>query len=88
MEYTKIETLNDINLAIVEAVALPMSPLKAKRLRAARLADLHEMRARVFADAGKAAGDLVPDVYKHAANMAAKRDMDQVRFFRTQAGAR
>lgn len=85
---SRIETLNDVNLAIVDALALPMHPAKAKRIRAAKLAELHEIRARMFHDAGTKADDLVADIYKHAANQAAKRDMDQVKFWRTEAGAR
>jgi hypothetical protein len=88
MEFTKLHTVDEITDAIVAAVGLPMSPLKAKRERAARLADLYEMRARLFADAAKAAGDQIPVLFVHAANMAAGRDMDQMRFFRREAGAR
>lgn len=84
---SRIETLNDVNLAIVDALALPMHPPKARRARAYRLADLHEIRARMFHEAGTQADDLVPDIYKHAANLAAKRDMDQANWWRT-GGAR
>lgn len=85
---SRIQNLNDVNLAIMDALALPMHPAKAKRTRAAQLADLHEIRARMFHDAGTTADDLVADIYKHAANLAAKRDMDQARWWRTQAGSR
>lgn len=85
---SKIETLNDVNLAILDAVALPMTPPKAKRLRAARLADLHEIRARMFHDAGVNADDLVPEIFRHAANQAAGRDTDRANFFRTIASGR
>jgi hypothetical protein len=84
----RIETLSDVNLAIIDAIALPMHPAKARRVRAARLADLHEIRARMFREAGEAADDLVPEIYKHACNMAAGRDADRAMFFRCEAGAR
>ena len=85
---SKIENLNDVNLAIVDALALPMHPAKAKRLRAAQLADLHEIRALMFHDAGTTADDREADIYKHAANQAAHRDMDRAAFFRHEAGGR
>lgn len=88
MEFTKLYTVDEVTDAIVAAINMPMQPAKAKRERAARLADLHEMRARLFSDAAKAAGNQIPVIFVHAANMAAGRDMDRVRFFRREAGAR
>lgn len=84
----KLETIDQVTDAIVEAVGMPMSPAKAERARCSRLADLHEMRAKMFSDAAKTAGDLVPEIFVHAANMAAGRDMDRARQFRRQAGAK
>jgi hypothetical protein len=84
----RIETLNDVNHAILDAIALPMHPAKAKRLRAARLADLHEIRARMFHEAGTKADDLVAEIFVHACNMAAGRDSDRAAFFRREAGGR
>lgn len=88
MEFTKLTNVDEITEAIVEAVGWPMTPPKAERARCARLADLYEMRAKLFSDAAKAAGDLVPVIFVHAANMAAGRDMDRARQFRRQAGGR
>jgi len=88
METTKLETVDQVTIAIAEAIVMPSSPAKAERLRCTRLADLHEMRARMFSDAAKSAGDLVPEIFVYAANMAAGRDMDRARQFRRQAGAR
>lgn len=90
METTKLETIDQVTAAIVEAINMrPTRPgARAERLRCTRLADLHEMRARMFSDAAKSAGDLVPEIFVHAANMAAGRDMDRARQFRRQAGAR
>lgn len=88
METTKLTTVDEVTSAIVQATGMPMSPPKAERARCARLADLHEMRARMFVDAVKTAGDLVPEIFVHAANLAAGRDMDRARQFRRQAGGR
>lgn len=88
MEITKLETVDQVTDAIVEAVGMPMHPPKAERARCTRLADLYEIRARMFSDAAKTAGDLVPVIFVHAANSAAARDMDRARQFRRQAGAR
>lgn len=89
MEFTKLHTVDEITEAIVEAVGLPMTPPKAKRERAARLADLHEMRARLFSDAASGADlNRIPIIFVHAANVAAGRDMERSRFWRGEAGAR
>jgi hypothetical protein len=86
METTKLTTVDQVTEAIVEAIGMPMRPAKAERARCARLADLHEIRARLFVEAVVANRDQVPEIFVHAANLAAGRDMDRARQFRRQAG--
>jgi hypothetical protein len=68
-----------------------MKPVE-RRVRAARLADLYEIRAQLWRELGvKVRGRLVlriPDEYATACAVAEKHDRGQVTFFRGMAGSR
>ena len=95
---TKLENVEDVTAAIHELVEIRRTRVrtheKAKpaqdRQEAARLADLYEIRARMWFELGAAAytNDLIPDAYGRACAVASKNDQDEERHWRTQAGAR
>lgn len=79
--------MDEVEASIQAALAMPMRPPKARRARAARLADLYEVRVRLFAEA-QADEVIVPATYRAACELAAKYCSNQVTFWRTRAGER
>lgn len=97
METTKLATIEDVSLALQETLALDGAEHRAlkpaeRRQRAARLADLYEMRARMFAELIDRLHDVVvPGALYDVASATARgmqADRDSMRFWRGQAGAR
>lgn len=84
---TALNTIEDVTAAIRAIVDGPvpraLKPAQ-QRQRAARLADLYEIRARFWHEHGIAArmSDMIPDVYGDACVLAEARDWDSVRFWR------
>lgn len=72
METTKLETMEQVEAAVRDALAMPMYPAKARRARARRLADLFDMQAQLYREAADAQVD-VPDIYRAACLLAADR---------------
>lgn len=96
METTKLETVGDVTAAIRELARVrrergrtPVKPAQ-NRAEAGRMADLYEMRARMFFDLGVAArlNDAIPEAYASACVVASKHDQDEERHWRRLAGAR
>lgn len=83
-----LDTLVDVDLAIADAVAMPMTKPSETRIRAARLADLYEVQAQLFEAARGAAGDLIPGIYVTACGHAAAKARSTAAFFRGQAESR
>lgn len=79
--------MDEVADQIRAALTMPMYPPKARRARAARLADLYEVWARLFMDA-HAAEVIVPSTYRVGCELAATYCSGQARFFRTRAGER
>jgi hypothetical protein len=85
-----LNTIDQVNAAIREIVdgdhPRAMKPTEVK-LRAARLADLYEVRLSLWRELGQAAElhDVIPDAYRMACSVAIKHDGDQVRYWRGQA---
>jgi hypothetical protein len=95
MELTKLATVDDVSAAIsaVHAGPKPRELTKAlERQRAARLADLHELRAQYFRELDLSA-IVAPDratrnALAMAVTLADEKDRDKAAFWRTIAGAR
>lgn len=83
-----LDTLVDVDLAIADAVAMPMTKPSETRIRAARLADLYEVQAQLFEAARDAADDQIPGIYVSACGHAAAKARQTAAFFRTQAESR
>jgi hypothetical protein len=83
-----LDTLVDVDLAIADAVAMPMVRPSEIRIRAARLADLYEVQAQLFETARDQAGDQIPGIYVAACGHAAKKAREMAGFFRGQAESR
>lgn len=83
-----LDTLADVDAAIARAEALPMGKPSEVRIRAATLADLYEVQARLFEEARDAAGDQIPAVFLAACGYAARLSRNTSAFFRGQAESR
>jgi len=96
MQTTRLQTVEDVTAAIDALVSLRLSrgqgPVKRAQLREeeARFADLYEMRAALWHELGVRAFRVqrIADAYGSACAIAEKHDRDQVRYWRTRAGAR
>lgn len=97
MKFTELKTIQDVNKALDAELALSGEEHRAlkpaaRRQRAARLADLFEMRAQLFEELldnlhNVAVAAAVNDVATAIAR-GAQADRDSMRFWRIQAGAR
>lgn len=80
---TKLETMEQIEAAVRDALAMPMYPVKARRERARRLADLFDMAAQLYREAAKAQVE-VPDIYRAACYLAAERMTSRSKTFQDE----
>jgi hypothetical protein len=87
MELTELTTMEQVEAAVRDALVMPMNPAKARRKRAARLADLLDMQAQLYREAIGAQVD-VPTIYRAACELAASRLTERSAFFRREAGSR
>jgi hypothetical protein len=83
-----LDTLVDVDLAIADAVAMPMTKPSEIRIRAGRLADLYDVQAQLFEAAQREAGDQIPGIYITACGHAAAKARATSAFFRGQAESR
>lgn len=89
-EATKLETITAVTVAIQRVIEADdfgrQLKSRALRLRACRLADLHEMRAQLFAEAdlSRVPADMLQDLSEMRAR-AVQKDRDSVRFWRKEA---
>lgn len=94
METTKLDTVDKVSDAISALVSITSAELRAykpaqRRERAARLADLYEIRAQLFDETdlfSVPAGQV--RTFAVAIARAAQADRDSMRFWRNEAGAR
>lgn len=93
METTKLQTVEDVSDAIVEMYRKSANEMRGAKpaelqLHNSLIADLHEMRARLFRelDLATMATPAGLNTLAFAASQAAELDDRQARFFRTQAG--
>lgn len=91
-ELNTVEEVSKVIELIIEVDGVEFRTLKPaqRRIRAARLADLFEIRARYWHELNVSAHhtDTIPGVYGFACALAERSDRDSARFWRTQAGAR
>jgi hypothetical protein len=92
---TELNTVEEVSRVIDLICAIDGAELRAmkpaeRRIRASRLADLFEIRARYWHELNVNAHrvDTIPGVYGAACALAERSDRDSARFWRTQAGAR
>jgi len=88
MKITQLETMEQVEAAVREALAMPVYPRKAEKARAARLADLFDMQAQLYREAGEQAPAETPEVYRAACFVAASSFESRSKQFRRTAGAR
>ena len=85
-----LETPDDVAKAIERAIELPLSPPAARRSRAAVLADLYMVRARMWHSLGEVAHSdpVIPSVYAQACWSAEYADQGHARFWRRESETR
>lgn len=90
MEIKKLETMEQVEAAVREALAMPMYPKKALRERARRLADLFDMQAQLYREAAEAEDVdlLLPEIYRAACYLAAATFASRSIQFAREAGSR
>lgn len=95
MQTTKLETVEQVNEAMRPLLLIGAADLRAlkpaqRRQRAARLADLYELRAQLLGELDLATA-VVPaalGVAHQAFEIARRADRNSARFWRREAGAR
>jgi predicted glycosyltransferase len=95
MELTKLATVDDVSAAISAVIEGP-KPRELKpslqRQRAARLAELHELRAQYFRELDLstvvAPDQATRNALAMAVTLAEEKDRDKAAFWRTIAGVR
>ena len=92
---TELNTVEEVSRVIdlictVDGMELRAMKPAQRRMRAARLADLFEIRARYWHELNVAAhrNDAIPSVYGAACALAERADRDSARWWRREAGAR
>lgn len=88
MEITKLETMEQVEAAVREALAMPTYPRKAERERARRLADLFDMQAQLYLEAALTEDHDVPEIYRAACRVAARSFVSRSIQFAREAGSR
>jgi hypothetical protein len=90
MGITKLETMEQVEAAVREALAMPTYPRKAERERARRLADLFDMQAQLYREAGEASDPFgtITEIYRAACFIAAASFASRASQFAREAGSR
>lgn len=85
MQLKQLKTMDEVEAAVREALAMPTHPAKAARERARRLSDLFDMQAQLYREAGETTDPNVPQVHRAACFVAAKTFASRARQFAKEA---